>query len=338
MFKSKYSMTALLALGLLGACTHKNNDQAPIVNPNIVPQSISFSKPLVGPELTKEQVDQVKKEFKVKSTMILPPGELVFPDKSMSAGELKKREDELRQKDANSFALLMDMRSGCRKGHPTMKFDATFPTDEVTDESQLLVGDKVEGSGSAGLVGSNCPVDYSGGMGIAAEVTDKNEQQKEVTARAGESFKLTAVMKNSEYAKLLGMRGMIVDASISGLAIRRDVVANKYDRALFTFNMSGSYLSLNSDIPYSVEVKALVEGNVKPPTNTKLELVADMKLQFPGFFVDLVVHQVSQDQLIVSQEYYLNGHPKTEAELRDLFGQNIPVENLHKNQLIQALK
>jgi hypothetical protein len=338
LYKSKYQVVAFLALSLLAACSSQKSEQSAPPSGEFVPKNIQFTKPPVGPELSKEQAALVKKEFTVNSTMVLPPGELIFPDKNSSAADLAKKEAELKQKDPNSFALLTDIRSSCKKGHPTVKFDTTFPTDEVKDENDLWVNDKVEGSGTAALVGSACPVEYSGGIGFSGVVTDKNDVQKEISGKAGYNFKMNAVMKNSQYAKLLGARGMILESSIDGLAVRRDVVVSKFDRALITYNIHGSYLSLKSEIPFSIEVKALAEGNSKSPVNSKVDMVAAAKIQMPGFSVDIVFHQISQDDTILSKEIYLNGHSITEAQLNELFGANNPIAMTQKNEIIKTLK
>ncbi|RYZ84168.1 MAG: hypothetical protein EOP06_18575 [Proteobacteria bacterium] len=96
----------------LVACTNssstpKNADAV------VVPKSLGFSKPDAGPVVTKDQANEIKNTFVSKSMMILPPGELVFPDKNMPKAERERKEQELARTDANSYQLLQDLRAGC---------------------------------------------------------------------------------------------------------------------------------------------------------------------------------------------------------------------------------
>ncbi|RYZ84169.1 MAG: hypothetical protein EOP06_18580, partial [Proteobacteria bacterium] len=113
-------------------------------------------------------------------------------------------------------------------------------------------------------------MDLVGSAAMGGEIKSVDSAERSASASASTGMKLTAVMKNPRYAKLLGTRGVIVDTSLSGLAIRREVQIGYKDSALVTFNLAGTYLSLTSDVPYSTEVKALVNANGKEDVKTEI--------------------------------------------------------------------
>ena len=335
-----FKVTVILSLMMLAGCSqdeNKNKNSESLKNDNNVPTKLDFQKPAVGPDLTLDQVKLIKKEFTIKSMMILPPGELIFPDKNASQSELARKEQTLARTDRNSYDLLIEMRAGCKKSHPNVSFDATFPLEQNVTQADLLVGDKLNAQMTAGLTGSSCPVDYSGGVAGNAEVVLKDDAEKSISAKASEGGKITAVMKNPKYAQLLGARGMIVDTSISGLGIKKDIVMGQSDRGLITYNLNGTYLSLNADIPYSAKVKALIATETLNKENTSIEVVFDLTLKMTDFNVNLMAQRLMQGQKILSSVYYLNGHEKTEAELKELFGEKATNQMLDSRQALKSL-
>lgn len=316
------------ALLFVVACTNNNSSTPTDDGGVVVPNNLSFSKPAIGPKLTKAQAQEIKNTFTAKKPMMmLPPGELIFPSKDMPPYEKAQKEQQLAMQDPNAYKLLLDIRKSCSKGHPSLNFDATFPADEVTAENPFDVlqkGDKVSYNASAGLAGSNCPVDLMGSFGMNAEVKSVDAQARTASASAGTGTKLTAVMKNPTYARLLGTRGIIVDAGISGLAVHREVVKGANDKALVSFKLAGTYLSLAADIPYSTTYTVL--ANKMGETESTMEVVSTTELTYPNFKASLVVHFVTsfdkQDKPQI--EAYLNGRPVSEADLKDLFGENLP--------------
>jgi len=317
-------LTALPLCFALVACTN-NSSSTPKSNAVIVPNNLEFTKPAVGPRITKAQASEIKSTFVTKPMMILPPGELVFPDKDMPAYEKEAKERELARQDPNSYQLLKELRAGCAKGHPTMSFNATFPTDSVTAENAfdvLQIGDMYSFNASAGLTGANCPVSLSGSTALGADVISIDRDDRSGSATASTGFKLNAVMKNPKYAGLLGTRGVIVDTNLSGLAIRREVAKGFRDSALVTFNLAGTYLSLAADIPYSTEVRVLIKSNGEKQSTS--EIVTKTQLTFPNFSASLEAHINTENETIVNEEYYLNGHSMTKQDLQELFGDNTP--------------
>jgi hypothetical protein len=216
----------------------------------------------------------------------------------MSKAEQMLLEEKLKREDPNSYDLLLQIRANCKKGRANMKYAATIPLDEVNSEADLAPGDKVDGSASAALVGSNCPLDYGGGIGMNAEVTGKDESS--VSGNGGYNVKFNGVMKDGKYANLLGARGLLLDAGISAMAVRRDVVANKNDRILADFKMTGTFLSIKNSIPFSADVKALISNTLKDDkvSNASLEIIADLKIQMPNFSANLVIHQKQKDNVV----------------------------------------
>lgn len=338
MKKPSARIAVLTVACLLIACSKNEDKPVNSAANGGVPDSIQFTKPAIGPVLSSAQIDELKREFTVKSKMKLPPDSLIFPTKDMSKAEQMLLEEKLKREDPNSYDLLLQIRANCKKGRANMKYAATIPLDEVNSEADLAPGDKVDGSASAALVGSNCPLDYGGGIGMNAEVTGKDESS--VSGNGGYNVKFNGVMKDGKYANLLGARGLLLDAGISAMAVRRDVVANKNDRILADFKMTGTFLSIKNSIPFSADVKALISNTLKDDkvSNASLEIIADLKIQMPNFSANLVIHQKQKDNVVTEAEYFLNGHEKTKEELSQIFGEDVPGSQLSKNATIGLLK
>lgn len=334
--------TAALTLGI--GC--QNNDASTKTESRVkIPTTLGFQKPSPGKALTKAEASEIKEAFNVKSMMILPPGELVFPDKNMSKEERIVKEEELRQKDQNAYDLLKEAQGSCFKGHPTVKFEATFPTDSVDATNAvdvLQAGDKSVVSGNMAIVGNDCPVNLSSSGGMGVEVKDANRRDKELAASAGIDGKLTAVMKNSKYAKLLGLRGVIVNTNLSGVAIRRETELAEDSKAvknniLAGYTLSGSYLALDKDIPYNASVRALLR-NAGNQSAGQLEVEIKTDLTFPKFKASLVAHGLtSVDGGEAVYDIYLNGVKMTEQELADLFGTNTPGINSQSQKMLKQM-
>lgn len=319
------TMPLLLALA---ACTSSSSDgekQGPLV-----PQSLGFQKPAVGPTLTESQIAEMKSTLKSESKMILPPGELVFPDKNMSPEERTQKEQELAQQDPNAYKLMIEARKNCGLVHPNIKLDTTFPTENLDNDNAfdiLQKGDHLSFNTSGGLTNkSNCPVDAGASAGVGAEVHEVNSADRSGRASAGIGGKLKFVMKNPQYANLLGTRGIIVDTNISGVAVHKEV-NGKEDSGLLTYTLSGSYLSLKADIPYNIDVKVLARGNDKGDSSGEITFTA--KLTYPTFTATLIGHATGTGEQ-GTKEFYLNGRPVSEAELQQIFGNELPGESTQK--------
>jgi len=330
----KQSLLILPLILSMAACSKSSSDPAP---QNIIPNSLAFTKPAAGPELTGTQVDEMKATLKTKSMMTLPPGELVFPDENMSPEERQAKEQQLKYMDPNAYALMMEARGNCGKGHPNLKFDATFPMDQVTEQNAfdiLQAGDHVTYSGSAAMTNRGaCPVDAGASFGMNGEVKDVKSDERSASAGAGVGGKLKFVMKNAKYANLLGTRGIIVDTNISGLAMHREVGGLK-ESGLMTYTLSGSYLSLKADIPYSIDYKILVHKEGETITSSEMTFTAALK--YPTFTATLIGYAKGAGDKMQTQEFYLNGRQVTPEELRKIFGDNLPGE-ASQNSIRKAL-
>lgn len=316
----------------LAACGKK--EDAKETQKTGIPEKLSFQKSAPGAKLSKSQVAEIKSTFSNKSMMILPPGELIFPSKNISQEEIRAKESELYQQDQNAYSLLKEMQKGCGKTHPTIKFDATFPIDgDITLES-LKVGDRMGYSLSGLLNGSNCPVKASVEAGLNAEVTQVDQANKTGTASASLLSNTTGIMLAPKYAKLLGARGIIVNSNLSGLGAVRDTLHN----GLITYNLTGSYFSLENEIPYSMQVQMLSKAMTENVSAVEVTLKTTLKM--PNFDVTIEVHGTGTSDSEKNQEvaYYVNGHQMTKFEIEELFGSNNPALSAEANPVYKTLK
>lgn len=321
----------------LAACTQESKN-IPQEQSSLVPPSIGFQKPVAGASLTQDQISEIKKTFTGQPMMTLPPGDLVFPSADANPETIRHQEDQLRYQDPNAYALMLDVRKNCGKGHPSLNADATFPMDRVDATNAIDVlqkGDRISYGGKAGLVdNSNCPLDLGGSFNMKAEVKDTDRAARTGAVSAGLGGKLKFVMKNQKYAQLLNSRGMIVDTNLSGVVVAREQQTDGQGKALVTFNLSGSYLSLKADIPYNVQFKVLASnpGDEEP----KVETVYTATLKYPKFSASLVGHETRVNNQVVSTELYLNGRAVSPEELQKIFGDNVPGQASQK-QITEAL-
>jgi hypothetical protein len=255
--------------------------------------------------------------------MILPPGELVFPSGSTSAQEMARKENALKNRDVNAYNLLMDLRQTCKRPHPTIKFGATFPTDSPVTFDSIEVGDQANFSAGASILGANCVTDLSGSYGGEVKINQVDHSSKSIAGEAGTTAALRAVMKDARYAKLLGARGIVVNSDVKGLVMARQLgETSGTGKGLITFNLNGSFLSLDADIPYSMTFKALIKGNEDKSSTT--ELLVTASIQVPGVNADVVFHSLTSSSVngpsTSTGEIYVNGKQLTERELKDLLG------------------
>lgn len=320
--KLKLSLLAIPLVGislLTGACS-KSEDKKPASSD--IPGALTFSKPTPGAKLTRAQVDQIKKTFSTKSTMILPPGELIFSPKSLTPEEKAKKEQALKIQDPNSYDLLKSVQANCAKERPTSHVEATFPIDGEDAKKSIRAGDYMSFNASAGLGGSACAVDASGSYGFSARADERNLDADSGKASTGFSMGLKAIMKDPKFAKLLGARGFIVQSSLSGLVVSREVSKDRPSaRAMIQSDVTGSYLSLTEEIPYSTSIQML---------NTEKggsDVIVTARLQMKDFSFSLDMHAY---QPVANQpginELYLNGYAVTQSDIDNLFGTNDPTK------------
>lgn len=309
----------LVAICLLAGCgKDKEKEQTPAP---FVPTELTFTKPAVGQKLTKEQIKEAKNTLSSNSKIILPPSDLIFSSKKMTTSELSVKESKLKAQDENSYALLKDIQANCNIQRPTATINATFPINGDASIENLRAGDKYEVGAKAGLNGENCPVKFDGNFGVNAYVNDVDTVNKNLKGSASMITKGQAFMIAPKYQKLLDARGIIVDTNVSGLAMKQDTAAN----ILATLNVSGSYYSLKSDIPYSADVKYLLNGNTTG-TVAKVEMIVNMTLTLPSNSIRIDIHIKASNSNAKPEveEYYVNGNQLSKEEFNALFGQENP--------------
>jgi len=298
-----------------------------------VPEHLNFTRPEAGPRLTKSQVEEIRKTFSSRPMMVLPPGELVFPAKDSTPADQRKSEQELARRDANSYAMLKDIQSNCMKGHPTLRLDATFPTDGDLQLENLKVNDHFWGDYRTSLSGDQCPVNVALGSAAAGRVDSVDARTKSIAGSGSYSTKGQLLIKNPRYARLLKSRGIIVDSSISGLAAMKDT----QNRAFVTFKLAGTYLSLSQNIPYDMNVQVVSQTNAKQKTFSEVVMSTEIKLS--GFTAHIVSHSSGwSDSKKQKSELYINGHLTSEKEFGELFGEQNPAGFAQKNGVVQTLK
>ena len=323
--------TAVLAV-LAGCAKEESKQSSPSPAVSAIAEKLSFEAPAQGATLTKEQAREIKSVFANKSVMVLPPGELIFPDKKTTREERALKESKLMQADANSYELLKAIQNGCSKVRPTTKIDATFPTDGEASYDNVRVGDQASGSTTVGLAGPNCPVEVSMGASMGAKVEAVDAKEKTATASGSMSIAGKGLMLAPKYTKLLGARGLIVDSQLSAVGATHDQQGNLQ----LNYKLAGSYLTLDSTIPYEMSVQMLTRSTSEESTMT--EMVVKTKIHMSNFTADLQAHitgtKEAKDQKL---KLYVNGRETTQQEFEELFGRENPAVN-GQSQVIEALR
>lgn len=128
-----------------------------------VPEKLGFTKPTPGQKLTENEIREMESIFADKPMMILPPEQLLFPDKETTYQELAYLEQDLMQEDPNSYRFYKDIQQNCQISNPEPKIDFNFPlTDEgQVDPDQLKAGNSASVVANKGITGSSsCPGFY----------------------------------------------------------------------------------------------------------------------------------------------------------------------------------
>ncbi len=318
---SKLALINFVGASLMLSACAKKDDGAPAAAPG-VPKTLAFSKPTPGEKLTRDQAQQIRIAFSNKPSMILPPGELIFVPKEMTPAMQARQEAELRSKDSNSYDLLKQIQANCVKSRPTVHAETTLPADGQDAKNSFKAGDYMSVNLTGGLSGTACAVDALGAIGYSARVDDRNTGDDTAKASGAFTSDIKAVMKDQRFAKLLGSRGLLVQNNLSGLVVMRQVSADKpVANMLIQTNLTGSYLSLEKDIPFSSTIQILSNENGGS------ESVMSFKINMTSFSFGLDIHTAQASvNAIPTQEMYLNGYPTTQAEINALFGSNSPAQ------------
>ncbi len=331
----------LATLAITSGCSkdgNKRNTLSPEVRAAQTPQKPTFSKPAVGNELTKDQVNQIKDIFNQKPAMELPPSELVLMDRDSKLNKTKLA--ELRAKEAElaavaspeTYALYKSLRANCRKDHFNMQSSATVPMEKVTEANDLRKDDHVLFDAGASYGATNCDVEAAGQAKYGAKV-EKLETDGVVSADI--TYSVKALMKNPKYAQLLKSKGIIASTTMSALAAKQNI-NNLEDTsdisAEIKFNVNGSYFTDKNEIP--VTSKYIVYGNTLSQTKTEVTMIVTANVKMPTFTATVVANiqgvassDENSETQILTEKYYVNGHEKTRQQMQDLFGDNLKIEN-----------
>lgn len=324
----KIAMGGLLAV-LTVACAKSEDSKSPATP--VVPTNVTFTKPFPGAKLSKAEVAQIKRYFAKKPMMALPPGDLVFASPKADPAELAWKEQMLKYEDPNSYEMLQDIRQGCAKARSTTDIVATFPTDGDVSYENMRAGDKASYSINLGLMNrSGCPGEMDGSFGTSAKVLEVDSSARTAKANAAVGMKVKGLIKNQKYAQLLNSRGLIVESNLAAIASSQDTLGNGH----LTMNLSGRYLTLQSEFPYTTKIEAVVRSAGEGQANS--EVVAQTRVQFPDFSVAIDWHISGDGQEQVS-EVYINGHLVTKEYYEELFGSQNPA-NPERNTFFNSLK
>ncbi len=307
------------------------------------PQQLNFQVPIKEVELTKEQVAQLKRTFSQKPSIQIPPSELLLKDQDSKLSredilEQQRLENEFRYTASpESYEFYKSLRNKCSKQHGTLSFDATVPLEKITSISDVKTGDHLTTSLFGEYGGPGCDAEASGTLGYKVKA---DRIEKDGLASAEASYSLKALLKNSKYANLLKSKGIVATSSISGVVGKQSVDLDS-DRDLsanLKFKINGSYFTVTDEIPVSTAVSVYAKPTNTKGVETQIEAVTIVKM--PTFSVSVVVQlhiidrQDGRDAIRLVENYYVNGYLKTEAELKDLFGDKFQAEE--SNEMIKA--
>lgn len=338
----KQSISILLVASLtlfLAACSKSSKSSEPVVP--TVPASLEFTKPIPGEKLTREQVQEVKKMFSNRPMMQLPPGELIFQSELTDA-EKKAMEADLFKNDPMSYKMLKEIQPNCTVQNPIPQINTSLPQkpDGSYDGSNPKKGDFISMTITAGLTSANdaCPLNAGLSFGGGIKVEELNASNGQATLSGEIGFKGQGQVLKSEYAQLLKAHGLVIDTNLSGLTAIKQNLAD----LIVKFRLAGSYHSLESVIPYDSSVEFLTRGaSTSEDDNAALtgtvEVVMKTLIRFPKFVINVEIHAAGKNgsEEMTTQEIYVNGHPMTQKEFEDLFGDQNPAGGLDKK--IQGL-
>ena len=208
-------ITSVSVLSLI-SCNDKGSD-TPVAFQDRVPEKLTFSIPAQGEMPSDAQLKEIQATFQNQNKMMLPPGELMYPD-DLTSSEISKKEAELNIKDPNSYKMLKEIQANCSATRPVNSNN--FPKDGQNIE--IKAGDIYTVDIKANLTAKSgaCPMTSKSEMNgkVIIEEYEKDTQKiKKLGVSMGGGAKVEYLVTKPEYQKLLNARGMIVDTNISGL-------------------------------------------------------------------------------------------------------------------------
>ncbi len=329
-------LIAVFALTLAACSNNKSDKNADAqVGQKQVPDQIQFSPSQPSAELTAEQIIDIKNTFSKKSTMELPPSELLMkdPDHKMTDSELVEQRNHERMLEysasAETVEMYRSMRANCHKQRLDSVADISVPMERVTQLADLKTGDKMTTNVSAGYTGSACDVDLGGALNYGVNV---DRIDKDALISAGANYSLKALLKNTKYAQFLKSRGIVMTAGVSAIVAKQNVntmtVADT--KGMVTFDLNGSYYTQDKEIPYKnkymIHAKALGESSVQ------LQVIYKMEINMQGYVAQIDAEVIalsfkySSESQLVSEKYFVNGISKTRQQLQDMFGSALKMQ------------
>ena len=302
-------------------------------DPNALPDTLKWKNPAAGAALTKDQAQSIKDTFKSRQMMILPPGELVFPNKNEDQSSLLQQEQQLKVTDPNSYLMLKDIQQNCGQDRPTGNFDATVPLEGIKGVEDLRTGDRADYGLSAGLNGGQCPVGFAGSTASGLKVEDANPAIPQARISGSSSLNTTLKIANSNYAQLLGARGIIINSTLTGLAVTK----NNSGKGLLKYNLSGTMMTSTVDVPYKMTAQ-LISKRADGAAIASGEFVGSLTLNMPTFTATLDIHVTQDDTGKQKEDLFINGSLMTEQQISDLFGENTPAKFMFNNSLAADLR
>lgn len=333
----KRSVLPILVLATVFSCSKQsdsNNDKTQVTTKQ-VPEKIEFVIPQRGADLTKDQIANIKSTFNRQATMELPPSAMLLKDSDEKLSEndlysLKQEEARLQKTSSReTFEMYKSMRAQCKKQQLQTTHDLTIPMENIKKATDLKAGDRMLFDASAAYSGANCDVEVGGSIGYGAKV-EKMDQSGGLVS-GGAKYNVSALLKNTKYADFLKSKGLIVTASTSALVAKQNI--NTKDvadaKGMVSFDISGSYFTESAQIPYKTSYQIHAKG--LGGTSSRLQMIVHADIKMPSFDaavdMEVITDQSELDgSKVISQKAYVNGIEKTQAELKDLFGSALELQ------------
>lgn len=323
---------SLMTVGCSDSSSKKNKPQP------AVPETLEFSKPKPGKQLSEVELREVETIFADKPMMVLPPGELIFPDDKLTQEERANWENNLKVTEPNTYLMLKEIQNNCQISNTGTQNHVNFPigSDGQVNPEMLKAGDSMSISLARAITGSlPCPGNHDLNLSFDLKLDQINYVKNDLK-KSSAQLSTNLNLKNSikllkpEYAQLLKANGLIVDGNLSSTA----VVLNEKLDFIFRTNISGQYSSIKTTIPYSTSLQLLLKGvktASEEETTGNVEVVMNTSLKLPNFDVIIDVHMASKNgsEKPTILEVYLNGHKMETDKAQNLFGADSPALTLN---------
>lgn len=325
-------ITSVSVLSLI-SCNDKGSDSS-VAFQDRVPEKLTFSAPVQGEMPSDVQLKEIQSTFQNQNKMMIPPGELIYPD-NLTASEVSKKEAELKVQDPNSYKMLKEIQINCTASRPVN--NNNFPKDGQKVDAKAGDIYSIDVKANITSKSGSCPMTSKGEMNakiVVEEYERDNQKVKKLGMSMGAGAKVEYLVTRPEYQKLLNARGLIVDTNISGLTS----IVEPNQKMYLTANLTGSYVTLDKQIDYTTTFEVASKGATNG-SGSKSELVAKAELKFPNFRVSVVTHTKSEGNVTTLSEVYLNGNKLNANQQQKIFNREIPgIGVSEQSKLLNALK